>query len=168
MQSPGFFPQPSNDQLELQFNNVLSIANVSSVEALRQLSTERMQAVNLVAVFQSVWGQFDFGPAVDGFFVPAMPGKLLLDGNYDHDLSIMVGHNTDEGLLFTNPFVNTSTAFDAFVREAFPAATQAVVDYITNDLYPASAYPDTIARTALMLSEVCRLLKGFASLTKSN
>lgn len=83
-----------------------------------------------------------------------MPGKLLLDGNFNHDLNIMVGHNLDEGLLFTDPFVNTSAAFDAFQRTAFPAATDAALDYITNTLYPASAFPDTIARSALELSEL--------------
>jgi len=91
MQSPGFLPQTSNNQLENQYNNFLRIANVSDISGLRSLSTSAIQAANSVAVWESAWGTFNFGPAVDGNFVPAMPGKLLLDGQFDSSLKIMVG-----------------------------------------------------------------------------
>jgi len=154
MQSPGFLPQPSNDQLENQYNNFLSIANVSDVEQLRALSTEALQAANLVAVWESTWGTFQFGPAVDGFFVPALPGKLLLDGNFAKDLNIMVGHNLNEGLLFTDPLINDTASFDAYIRQELPAATDAILNYIENDLYPESAFPNFISRIALIQSEL--------------
>jgi len=153
MQSPGFLPQASNNQLEAQYNDFLSIANVSDIAGLRALSTEALQAANTVAVWQSMWGTFNFGPAVDGYFVPAMPGKLLLDGDFSKDLKIMVGHNSDEGLLFTDPFVNTSALFTERMHEAFPAATNATISYITDVLYPSEAFPDQISRYALASSE---------------
>lgn len=154
MQSPGFLPQASNRQLEDQYNNFLSIANVSNVDQLRNLSTEALQAANAVAVWQSGWGTFNFGPAVDGFFVPAMPGKLLLDGNFDKNLNIMVGHNLNEGLLFTDPLINDTTSFDDLIRREFPAAENSVINTIENVLYPASAFKDYISRIALIQSEV--------------
>jgi hypothetical protein len=41
------------------------------------------------------------GPVVDGTFVPALPGKLLLQGAFDHGVKVMVGHNFDEVLLIS-------------------------------------------------------------------
>jgi len=99
MQSPGFLPQASNDQLENQYNNFLATAGVSNIDELRALSTEALQAANAVSVWESSWGFFGYGPAVDGYFVPALPGKLLLDGNFAKNVKVMVGHNLNEGEL---------------------------------------------------------------------
>lgn len=42
------------------------------------------------------YGVFNFGPTVDGDFVPALPGMLLLHGQFEHNIRVMVGHHTDE------------------------------------------------------------------------
>jgi len=49
--------------------------------------------------------------------------------------------------------VNTSAEFTARMQEAFPAATTSTISYITDVLYPASAFPDQISRYALAASE---------------
>lgn len=94
---------------------------------------------------------------VDGLFAPGIPGKLLLQGSFDHSLTLMLGHNADEGLLFTSPFVSNDTAYDAYIRSAFPDVSPSVADYIENELYPSPAnstlYKDDIGRTALSISE---------------
>lgn len=73
----------------------------------------------------------------------------------------MLGHNADEGLLFTSPFVQNNTAFAAFIENDLPDVKPAVLDYITNTLYPpvfdgsqAQNYTSQIGRAAAAVSEL--------------
>jgi carboxylesterase type B len=55
-----------------------------------------MELSLLVRSFQGMSRSFTdrkVDPAVDGDFVPALPGKLLLQGGFDKSLNIMAGHN---------------------------------------------------------------------------
>ena len=70
----------------------------------------------------------------------------------------MVGHNADEGLLFTSPFVTNNTAYDLYLATSFPTINPAVLDYIANVLYPpvfngSYPYASQIGRTILSISE---------------
>lgn len=95
-QSPGFQPLASNNQNEQIFNDYLAILNVSTLQEARSLPFETLMTANTIQVGQSKYGFFVYGPAVDGDFVPALAGELLLHGQYAKNLSIMVGHNLDE------------------------------------------------------------------------
>lgn len=95
-QSPGWIPVVSNNQQERTFNDFLAIANVSTLEEARQLSTEQLIRANAIQVGGATYGQFVYGPTVDGDFVPELPGVALLHGQYPKDLKIMVGHNAQE------------------------------------------------------------------------
>jgi hypothetical protein len=44
---------------------------------------------------------YTYGPAVDGDFVPALPGELLLHEQFSKDVKVMVGHDANE-VSFTN------------------------------------------------------------------
>lgn len=66
------------------------------MEEARKLPTEALQAANVKQVGNSAYGHYTYGPVVDGDFVPALPGELLLNGRYPEDLKVMVGHNADE------------------------------------------------------------------------
>lgn len=96
---------------------------------------------------------------VDGDFVPALPGQLLLQGEFDKSLHVMTGHNTDEGLLFTSPFVQTQADFITFLQLEFPTIQQGAIEYITEVLYPpvydgTYGYTDAIGRNSLFHSEI--------------
>jgi cholinesterase len=104
------------------------------------------------------------GPVVDGSFVPALPSLLLLHGQYDNSIDVMVGHNGDEG--FGYPALSSDAAFDgkpsptnneyrsvcvqltdrhlAFVKTLYPNAASSELNYITQDLYPAKASNDGV------------------------
>ena len=98
---------------------------------------------------------------MDGLFAPAIPGKLLLQGSYDHQLKLMLGHNADEGLVFTDPAVRNDTAYNTFLTTAFSTITPTVASYIENVLYPpkmpgvlgTTGYSDETGRVVLTLSE---------------
>ena len=164
-QSPAFAPYVSNNVQETTFNNVLFYASflanktVSSVAQLRQLPSSVLQTVNTIVVGLSPYGQFTFGPVVDGFFAPALPGVLLSHGQFDKSVKVMVGHNSDEGLLFTSPFVQNQTAFAAALLGLFPDASNKTVTYVDTVLYPpvfngTYAYTSEVERTALAISEL--------------
>lgn len=162
-QSPGFLPIGSPIQEEATFNAYLALLNVSTIEEARQLPYTALQTANIIQVGSSSYGGFTYGPVVDGNFVPDLPGQLLARGQYDTSLRLMLGHNADEGLLFTSPFIANNSDFRALVTTQFPTLNvySSIVDYIVNTLYPpifdgsqAMGYRDQIGRAAAMISEV--------------
>lgn len=158
-QSPGFLPITSNRQMEDTFNTYLSLLNVSTIEQARQLPYQTLAVANLIQIARSTYGTFVYGPVVDGSFVPALPGKLLLQGSYDKSVRVMVGHNGNEGILFTSPFIMTEADFTTYLVGVFPDATNATISYIQNTLYPpvyngSLGYTSIIGRAALIASEI--------------
>ena len=96
-QSPGFQPLPSNQQQEGTLDAYLALLNVSTIGEARQLPYSALQTANIIHIgLESAYGTFTYGPTVDGDFVPQLPGLLLLHGQYDKSLRLMIGHNADE------------------------------------------------------------------------
>jgi carboxylesterase type B len=160
LQSPGWVPTISEEQQEDTLQQFLGYLNVSTIEEARKLSSDKLIAANAYQIAtQSQWGQFTYGPTVDGSFVPALPGQLLLDGDFDHNLNIMVGHNADEGLLFTSPASVNSSGLAEQLKQLSTSIPKNVSKIITDELYPAVyngsyGYTDSVARTALVISDL--------------
>lgn len=154
-QSPGFQPIVSNQQQEQTFKAYLALLNVTTLEEARQLPYKTLQRANAVQVGLAPYGSFTYGPVVDGNFAPALPGLLLQRGQYDTSLRVMVGHNADEGLLFTSPFINDTASFEKYYSTTIPTvrAWPQVMQYI-DSIYPISAFPNQIARAVKLVSEV--------------
>ena len=163
-QSPAFQPfVPSQSQAF--FSQVLGNAStltdttITTAQQLRALSYQQLYDINAIIVGGSTYGGFTFGPVVDpspGAYVPDFPSRLLSQGKF-HNISVTVGHNTDEGLLFTPPYVQTQAEFVAAIQALFPSADAANISYITNTLYPpvyngTFGYTNAIGRTALAIS----------------
>jgi carboxylesterase type B len=115
LQSPGFKPKPDLQEQERLFQKTLSYASlvsaktIATTQELRELSFLDLYYTNYLLVQSSTYGDFTFGPVVDGLLVPDLPGKLLLDSKFDHNLRVMVAYNPNEGLVFSSPFFqNTS------------------------------------------------------------
>lgn len=161
LQSPAFKNGVSNIQQEQIFDGFLSLLNVSNIGEARQLPSTALIAANIAQVAKSSYGEFTYGPVVDGLFTPATPGKLLLEGSYDHNLTLMLGYNADEALLFTNPAITNDSAFNELVLQSLLTIDPDVADYIGNVLYPPkmpgtlglSGYSDEIGRAVLVITE---------------
>lgn len=161
LQSPGFLPVTTNYAEEAAFNTFLSLANASSIQELREASTETLQVANALHIGKSDYGNFNYGPTVGGSFVPALPSSLLSEGRFDTNVRVLVGHNSDEGILFTNPFVrNDSDLRSGALQTIFPAARPETIDYILTELYPPAPqnngtlqYQSTIQRESLLIAE---------------
>lgn len=150
---------PSSLQQEKVFDSFLTLLNVSSLQEARKSPSSALITANLMQVgLQSDYGSFTYGPVVDGAFTPALPGKLLLQGSFDKSLNVMVGHNADEGLLFSNPAITNDRAFAGDLLVDFPDINPSVQTYIEEVLYPAIydgsyGYKDEIGRIDLVISE---------------
>ena len=69
-----------------------------------------------------------------------------------------MGHNANEGLLFTDPAVTNDSALATDLSISFPDINPAVKAYILDVLYPpvfdgSLGYKDEISRTDLIISE---------------
>ncbi|RFU30918.1 hypothetical protein B7463_g5433, partial [Scytalidium lignicola] len=165
IQSPAFIPVASNLQQENIFQSVLEVASlvtnklITTTNQLRDLSTIELQAVNTIAIYLAENGTFTLGPAVDGHYVPAMPGVLLLHGQFDKNVNVMVGHNVDEGLTFTSPFITNQSSYTTFLSTVLPDASPKTIEYLDTVLYPpifnsSYNYTTQLERTSLTISEM--------------
>jgi carboxylesterase type B len=163
-QSPGFQALPSNAlqedayQKTLMYASLITGKSITTTQQLRQLSTTDLYRTNYAVVGLSAYSSFSYGPAVDGGFVPKLPGELLLHGQFHKNVKVMVGHNFNEGLLFASPFIQNETALVSYITSIAPGASQSVIDYITNTLYPpifdgSYGYKTMTDRLALFISE---------------
>ncbi|KAI9866603.1 MAG: hypothetical protein M1813_001155 [Trichoglossum hirsutum] len=158
LQSPGFQPYPGNWQQDQLLQQYLQGLNVSTIQAARQLPYDALRAANIALVAKSPYGSFTFAPAVDGDFVPGLPGTLLLHGSFDRSVNVMVGYNAEETLFFVDPANNNNSAFVAGIKKAFPDAQPSIIDYISQTLYPevydgTQPYRDARGRNLLSSAE---------------
>lgn len=136
-QSPAFYPMVSNRYKEGILSTFLNYANASSIQDARSLPAAILQAANLRQVEESKYGLFTFGAEIDGNFIPGLPAELLQQGRFDKNVRLMIGHNADEGLLFTSPFLKNELDLQQSVVNWLPTLKSApeTVDYLLNSLY---------------------------------
>jgi para-nitrobenzyl esterase len=97
---------------------------------------------------------FPFHPVIDGDLIPDTPVKLLLDGNYDKSLKIMMGTTKDEASIFliqkkvetADDFYKTFKSDMVMVKASFGinVETDDILDYypLANYATPRDAYND--------------------------
>lgn len=165
-QSPAFQPLvPAQSKAIFQhvLGNASALSNmtITSAEQLRALPYETLYELNQIVTGISSYGTFTFGPVVDPSpcsYVPDFPARLISQGKF-HNVGLTVGHNSDEGLLFTPPTVQTQDEFIEAIEMLFPTANASTISYITEVLYPpvfngSYGYTSAIGRTALAVSDL--------------
>jgi len=75
---------------------------------------------NALQVARSNYSSYTYTPVIDGSYVPGPPDALLATGKFNKDLKILLANNADEGLLFSNPTVQTKEAFSQLIVELAP------------------------------------------------
>ena len=79
------------------------------------------------------------GVVPDNDYVPDLPGKLFEQGRFDHTLSVMTGHNQDEGSRFVpNTLITNESSYEAYLKSLIIPLTKNVtaLNFITQTLYP--------------------------------
>ncbi|KAF9881689.1 acetylcholinesterase [Colletotrichum karsti] len=158
--SPAFLPAPTEVNAERAFGNFLDILNVTSLSEARKLSSEEVIAGNALQIYsEATYGNNIYGPVVDGKYAPALPGQLLLNGSFDKDVRIMTMHNTLEGLIFTNPTINSSVDYLSTITSSFPTVKEDALEYINSTLYPpifngSAGYKDEFQRALATIQDI--------------
>lgn len=137
IQSPAYIPRPYESQAEDSFSILLAAANVSTLAELKELDTYNLQVANKLSQLSNFYGNFQFGPAPDGSFLPELPEKLLASGHYHKGVQVMVAHNTFEGQVYTDPAATNSSAFDTYMKLYFPDAPASALEELATEFYPA-------------------------------
>ena len=149
---------PSYPLPDSQVNTILRFGNVDSVATLRKMLSADLQELNALVIGNAQpFGTFPFGESFnfhrhynhllthsqgvvpDADYVPNLPGKLFQEGRFDHTLSIMTGHNQDEGSLFApNTLVTNESSYASYLKSLITplAANATALSYITQKLYP--------------------------------
>ncbi len=150
----------SPTQQEMAYQQTLQYAAVNSYSALQEATTQQLQVANSLVVGNvSPYGTLPFGPVVDGCYLPDLPSILLKEGRYNASLKIITGHCSDEGLLFTSPFITDSPSFSTFLEQLFPNISRSSLSYIKDVLYPpvfdgSYGYTTQLGRTSLTVGDV--------------
>lgn len=152
LQSPAFQVMPQADTQDIRFSKSLKWAsifngsNVANLDQLKRLPFEELWKVNQITTAAAYWGSFTWGPAIDGLFVPDLPGVLLSEGKFDPSIQVLTAHNSDEAYLFASPLITNQGEYAASLRLLLPDASDDVITYIDTSLYPPvynGSYPWT-------------------------
>ncbi|KAL9011347.1 MAG: hypothetical protein Q9173_003798 [Seirophora scorigena] len=154
LQSPFFFPDPGrqrNGEVAKQF---LKLSEVDTLSDARALQAEILRTSNYQIVLNAPYGQFAFGPTVDGNdggYVKQTPIAALAAGRFRKPMPAM-------GIGFTYPWTQNDYAFLTYASTLFPGAIPAALAPLAASIYPPPSstlpYTTNLDRAALMTSDV--------------
>ncbi|PMD32509.1 alpha/beta-hydrolase [Hyaloscypha variabilis F] len=121
---------------------------VSTVADLAKLDSDTLKSINEAVVYNATDSGFVYGPSPDGTYVPALPQVLLAEGKFNHDVQVMVGHNSAELLGTTHVNITTQSDVSYYVQRLVPNISSATLNYILDVLYPATDYSSELVRAA--------------------
>jgi carboxylesterase type B len=61
---------------------------ITTTAQLKELTSDQLKTINENVVYEASYGNFNYGPAPDGTFVPDHPQTLLLEGTFDHSIKV--------------------------------------------------------------------------------
>ncbi|KAL8720942.1 MAG: hypothetical protein Q9225_002269 [Loekoesia sp. 1 TL-2023] len=126
------------------------------------MSSAALQKLNALLVGNSrPFGTFTFGVVPDNDYVPDLPSRLLRQGKFDRTLSVMIGHNQDEGSMFIqNTVVTSDSSYVAYLKSLImPLADDiGALDRVTQVLYPpiydgSKGYRNQVERNNLTVAD---------------
>ncbi|KAK3704165.1 hypothetical protein LTR37_014005 [Vermiconidia calcicola] len=137
--------------LEAQYRQMLNATGCDGLECLRGQSTQ-----NLIDASQSAfnagweggwygWGDFYFGPSVDGEAIRDLPSNEFKKGNFVK-VPLVVNRDAYEGYNYSPPD-NTTEEMTADLQTIFPYAKQSFFRRLY-ELYPAGDFNSTFFRRA--------------------
>jgi carboxylesterase type B len=144
---PWWQPLLNETSQEIQLSNVLNLAKCDDLSCLRSMSSEQLAAVNSESFVTGYldpgygYGDWYYGPVVDGSFIPELPSEAFNAGRF-YDVPLIVDHDAYEGVMFTNASVTTQTEETTDAQVLFPAAGPSFFEELY-ELYPASDFNST-------------------------
>ncbi|KAK6077846.1 carboxylesterase family protein [Seiridium cupressi] len=127
---------------------------IDSVSDLTELSSDQLKYINQAVVYQGIIGQFNYGPVVDGTYVPNHPQVLLLEGKFDDSVNLMLQHTSNESVPFTSTNITTAAELREYVIEQFPGIFNDTLNYMLTYVWP-----DVLDGTYPWTTEFARAVK---------
>lgn len=159
LQSPAFFPQADRGKMEDVYQAFLTATGAADLTQLKGMDSQTLMDVNAAMTYRSPYGQFAFGPVVDGTYVRDLPGRSLMKGNFHENVKVMVGFNRDEGALFTPPWIRWRSQFTSYILDLFPRFLPNELTRAINELYPINIW---IADPRYRIATVARAMSDVA------
>ncbi|KAK3342036.1 Alpha/Beta hydrolase protein, partial [Lasiosphaeria hispida] len=158
IQSPAIKPFQDAVVVSQLYDQFLSVAGVSSYAQARTKSSEELVGVQAGMIVTAPFASTVFGPNIDGLMVPDHPGKLLTAGKVDKRVKVIVAHNLDEGLLFTDPRIPDDAGFKSYLAGFMPSLPTSKITVLASQIYPpdfsgAQPYTNQVGRTKLAIGE---------------
>ncbi|RYP28602.1 hypothetical protein DL767_007143 [Monosporascus sp. MG133] len=138
-QSPGFALATDREkpyELALAFASEITGITISSAQQLRSLRSQDLMRVNQMVVNTSYFGSWTFNPVPDGDYVPDIPGVLLANGRFDHEITVMPGHNMAEALGYTLDDIRNNEDLVERLKVFIFGVTDAAAEHIVTEVYP--------------------------------
>lgn len=148
-QSPAFqfnINMTAGYELTMEVASNVTGTTISTMAELSSLDAATLKTVNEQANLEASWGNVVFGPAPDGIYVPRLPQVLLAEGAFNKDVTLLIGHNSEEAVEFVDPNISTDAELLAGLEVGFPEVSNATLTYILDTLYPAASYSTPFLR----------------------
>lgn len=131
------------EAVQYQYDQILNTTKCLDLDCLRSLTSEEIQAANIVQPFpgQTNIPLFPYGPVIDGSLFTDQVSAMLVAGQFAKDKPIALGSSHTEGTLFT-PQANTSADIASFLRIQFPDLTNndiSTIESLYDDIDSAPA-----------------------------
>ncbi|KAI1176088.1 Alpha/Beta hydrolase protein [Nemania sp. FL0916] len=152
LQSPYVSLLPTPQTQASTYQQILTAANASSFEDLKTLDTSTLQDANYATIATSAYGGFTFGPVVDAETFTAPLPELL--SRVKDTFPLMVGTNSQEGLLFTAPNVQNDEMYLAALQSLVPYLPSDILANLTSTLYPSSSFTSEVQRLNETLADL--------------
>ncbi|KAF7918536.1 uncharacterized protein EAE98_009779 [Botrytis deweyae] len=138
--------QPITDQTtaESTFREFMTkyngVSTLADLRDLRKVSEAQMMEANLQQIQNAPPGSFLYNPTAWGDFAPESPAKLLKNGEFLHDVQLILSHVFNEGGQFAKSFEDQGTTVPGFLDLAFPNVTKDEKEWILETYH--SGYND--------------------------
>ncbi|KAI9663984.1 MAG: hypothetical protein M1821_007475 [Bathelium mastoideum] len=148
---PWWQPYHNNSILEAQYQELLNASGCGDLTCLRGLSEDELRNATQGTygdgyVPESIsslygYGDFYYGPSVDGQVIQDLPSNEFKQGHFTN-VPLLVDHDEYEGTLFSNESETGIATETADLNSVFPTATD---EFFTRlyELYPASDFNST-------------------------
>ncbi|KZT55338.1 alpha/beta-hydrolase [Calocera cornea HHB12733] len=151
-QYPWWQPFKNDSTLETQYRLLLQETGCSSLTCLRGLDTVALANatqkvyVDAYAAGQYGYGDYFFGPSVDGDIIRDLPSNEFKNGHFTK-VALLVNRDGYEGVLFSNRSMNGTDQEITDLHHLFPYAKQSFINRLY-ELYPVDAYNSTFFHRA--------------------
>ncbi|KAL2785700.1 Alpha/Beta hydrolase protein [Aspergillus keveii] len=156
--------QPYHDTpiVEAQYADLLAAAGCTKLACLRALPSDKLANASQAAYWAGYaakrygYGDFYFGPIVDGQVIKALPSQEFKNGHFTK-VPLLIDHNVYEGLLFSNLSITQETQIKADLEQAWPGTNKSFYKKLFN-LYPAWRFSHTPVDASPVISLLTSLL----------